>query len=184
MVKTVVISGYKPYELGIFKLDHPAVAYIKKAIKETVVSMLEDGLEWVLISGQLGTELWAAEVVYELREQEDYHYLQLAVITPFLEQEIKWSEQNREWYESILLEADFIDSVSRKPYENPWQFRAKNQFFVQKSDAMLLFYDLEKEGSPKYLYDMVLNFQQKHDYDLRLIGFEDLQFLVEQDQWG
>lgn len=184
MVKTVVISGYKPYELGIFKQDHPAVSYIKKAIKEQIISLHEDGLEWVLISGQLGTELWAAEVVYELREQEEYDGLQLAVITPFLEQESKWNEQNKEWYESILLEADFVDSVSRRPYEKPWQFRVKNQFFVQKSDAMVLFYDLEKGGSPKYLYDTALTFQEKHDYELHLIGFEDLQFLVEQDQWG
>ena len=44
----------------------------------------------------------------------------------------------------ILLEADFVDSVSRKPYEKPWQFRAKNQFLVEKSDVMLLFYDTEK----------------------------------------
>ena len=35
----------------------------------------------------------------------------------------------------FLLEADFIDSVSRKPYEKPWQFRLKNQFFIEKSDA-------------------------------------------------
>ena len=74
-------------------------------------------------------------MVYELREQEEYNHLQLAVITPFLEQESKWNEQNREWYESILLEADFVDSVSRKPYEKPWQFRAKNQFLVEKSDV-------------------------------------------------
>ncbi|WP_428908891.1 DUF1273 domain-containing protein [Niallia sp. Krafla_26] len=182
MVKIAAISGYKPYELGIFKQDHPAVTYIKKAIKEQLLALLEDGLQWVIISGQLGTELWAAEVVYELREQE-YDYLQLAVITPFLEQENSWSEQNKEWYESILLEADFIDSVSRKPYEKPWQFRLKNQFFVQKSDVLILFYDAEKEGSPKYLYDTAIRYQEQQDYEIRLIQFDDLQFLVEQDQW-
>ncbi|WP_338473253.1 DUF1273 domain-containing protein [Niallia sp. XMNu-256] len=184
MVKTVVISGYKPYEIGVFKQDHPAIPYIKKAIKEQLILMLEDGLQWVLISGGLGTELWAAEVVYELREQEEFNYLQLAVITPFLDQESNWNEQNREWYESILLEADFIDSVSRKPYEKPWQFRAKNQFFIQKSDCLLLFYDLEKEGSPKFIYETALNAQEKKEYEIRLIGFDDLQTLVEQDQWS
>ena len=183
MVKIATISGYKPYELGIFKQDHPAIPYIKKAIKEQLIVLLHEGLKWVIISGALGTELWAAEVVYELREQEEYHDLQLAVITPFLEQESKWNEQNREWYESILLEADFVDSVSRKPYEKPWQFRAKNQFFVDKSDVMLLFYDTEKEGSPKFLYDTAVKYQQKQDYDIRLIQFDELQFLVEQEQW-
>lgn len=183
MVKIATISGYKPYELGIFKQDHPAIPYIKKAIKEQLIPLLEEGLKWVMISGSLGTELWAAEVVFELREQEEYNDLQLAVITPFLEQESKWNEQNREWYESILLEADFVDSVSRKPYEKPWQFRAKNQFLVEKSDVMLLFYDTEKEGSPKFLYDTAVEYQQKQDYDIRLIQFDELQFLVEQEQW-
>ena len=183
MVKIATISGYKPYELGIFKQDHPAIPYIKRAIKEQLIVLLDEGLKWVIISGQLGTELWAAEVVYELREQEEYNHLQLAVITPFLEQESKWNEQNREWYESILLEADFVDSVSRKPYEKPWQFRAKNQFLVEKSDVMLLFYDTEKEGSPKFLYDTAVKYQQKQDYDIRLIQFDELQFFVEQEQW-
>ena len=171
MVKIATISGYKPYELGIFKQDHPAIPYIKKAIKEQILLLHEEGLQWVLISGGLGTELWAAEVVYELREQEEYSDLQLAVITPFLEQENKWNEQNKEWYESILMEADFVDSVSRKPYENPWQFRARNQFLIQKSDVILLFYDLEKEGSPKFLYETAIAYGQKQDYDIRLIGF-------------
>ena len=179
--KIAAISGYKPYEIGVFKQDHPAVTYIKRAIKEHLIALLEDGLEWVIISGQLGTELWAAEVIYELREE--YNELQLAVITPFLEQEASWNEQNKEWYESILLEADFVDAVSRKPYEKPWQFRLKNQFFVQKSDVMLLFYDLEKEGSPKYLYDTAVRYQANHQYEIRLIQFDDLQFLMEQDQW-
>ena len=183
MVKIATISGYKPYELGIFKEDHPAILYIKRAIKDQLMVLLDEGLKWVLISGALGTELWAAEVVYELREHEEYQHLELAVITPFLEQESKWNEQNREWYESILLEADFVDSVSRKPYEKPSQFRAKNQFFVDKSDVMLLFYDIEKEGSPKFLYDTAVKVQQKRDYDIRLIQFDELQFLVEQDQW-
>jgi uncharacterized phage-like protein YoqJ len=48
---------------------------------------------------------------------------------------------------------------------------------------MLLFYDTEKEGSPKFLYDTAVEYQQKQDYDIRLIQFDELQFLVEQEQW-
>lgn len=182
MVKIATISGYKPFELGIFRQDHPAVAYIKKAIYQRLQEMLDEGLEWVLISGGLGTELWAAEVVYDLRAGE-YSDLKLAVITPFLDQEASWSETNKEWYESILLEADFTDSVTHKPYEKPWQFRLKNQFLIEKSDALLLFYDIEKEGSPKFLYDTARKYSEKHDYDIRLIQFDDLQVFVEEEQW-
>ncbi|QED48386.1 DUF1273 domain-containing protein [Cytobacillus dafuensis] len=181
MASIAVVSGYKPYEIGIFKNDDPAVLYIKTAIKANLISLLEDGLEWVMISGQLGTELWAAEVVFDL-QLEGYEDLKLAVITPFMNQEESWKESNREWYESIIIQADFVDSVSRKPYENSWQFRLKNQFFIQKSDVLLLFYDTEKEGSPKYIYEEAKKEQEKNEYEIRLINFDDLQVIVEEEQ--
>ncbi|MEH6953251.1 SLOG family protein, partial [Neobacillus drentensis] len=58
-MKVLTISGYKPFELGIFKNDHPSVLFLKAAIKKSLIPMLDEGLEWVLISGQLGVELWA-----------------------------------------------------------------------------------------------------------------------------
>jgi uncharacterized phage-like protein YoqJ len=179
--KVAVVSGYKPFEVGIFKNDDPAVGYIKTAIKKSLLSLLDDGLEWVIISGQLGTELWAAEVVFDL-QLEGYSEMKLAVITPFLEQEASWKDTNKEWYESILVQADFVDSVSRKPYENPQQFRLKNLFLVNKSDVLLLFYDSEKEGSPKYLYETAQKYEEENEYEIRLITFYDLQLIVEEEQ--
>lgn len=179
-MKVLAISGYKPFELGIFKNDHPSVLFIKSAIKKSLLPMVEEGLEWVLISGQLGVELWAAEVVFEL--QMEFPDVKLAVITPFLDQQASWKENNKEWYESVLAQADFIDSVTKKGYEKPWQFRLKNQFFIEKSEGLLLLYDQEKEGSPKYLYDMALEFQKKHSYSIELITFYDLQMIVEEEQ--
>ncbi len=173
----MAISGYKPFELGIFKKDHPSAEFIRAAFRKELQGMAESGLEWVLISGQLGAELWAAEAVFEL--QERYPELKLAVITPFLNQEEKWNEANREWYESILLGAEYVDSVTRKNYESPVQFRLKNQFFIEKSDSLLLLYDPEKEGSPKFIYEMA---QRKEGYPIRLITFYDLQEIVEEEQ--
>ncbi|MDQ0155171.1 DUF1273 domain-containing protein [Robertmurraya andreesenii] len=181
MSKVVVISGYKPHELGIFGMNHPSIFYIKTAIKKQIRSLLEDGLEWVVISGQLGTELWAAEVVFELQD-EGHHELQLAVITPFLNQEENWNDEKKEWYESILMQADYVDSITKKPYEKPWQFRLRNQFLLEKSDGLILFYDSEREGSPKYLYESALNYQQQNDYQIYFIDFFDLQEIVEEEQ--
>ncbi|WP_174524207.1 DUF1273 domain-containing protein [Neobacillus soli] len=179
-MKVLAISGYKPFELGVFKKDHPSHLFIMAAIKKSLIPMAEEGLEWVLISGQLGVELWAAEVVFDLHK--DFPDLKLAVITPFLDQEMSWNENNKEWYQSVLAKADFIDSVTKKGYEKPWQFRLKNQFFIEKSDGLLMLYDQEKEGSPKYLYELALNYQKKHSYPIELITFYDLQMIVEEEQ--
>ncbi|NMD70365.1 DUF1273 family protein [Bacillus sp. DNRA2] len=180
MAKVVAVSGYKPFELGIFQNNHPSVSYIKLALKKELELLLDEGLEWVIISGQLGTELWAAEVVFDLQCQ--HPELKLGLITPFLNQEENWNEQNKELYESVLIGADFVDSITKKKYEGPWQFRLKNQFFIEKSDALILFYDQEKEGGPKYLFEAAQKFKENHFYDLRVFGFYDLQLLVEESQ--
>jgi uncharacterized phage-like protein YoqJ len=178
-LKNVTITGYKPHELGIFKKDHEAAQFIKKAIIKELIPMIEEGLEWVIISGQLGVELWAAEVVLDL--QLHLPDLKLAVLTPFYGQEESWSEANKEWYESILAGADFVESISHKPYENPKQFYMKNQVLLHKTDAAIIMYDPEKEGSPKFFYEAAKRYREKKDYQIKEINFYDLQVIVEEE---
>lgn len=181
MIKVIYISGYKSSELGIFKENDPGVVYIKLAIKKALLQLLDQGLEWVMVSGQLGVEMWAAEVTIELRKKL-FPELKLAIITPFLEQESNWSDKNKEWYSSILQRADFVDSVTKRKYDSPSQFRLKNLFAIQKSDALLLVYDEERDGSPKYLFQTAKNYQENNEYPITQITFYDLQLLVEEEQ--
>lgn len=176
----LAVTGYKPYELGIFQNNHPSIEYIKKAIKRQLIILLEEDLEWVMISGQLGVELWAAEVVFDL--QLEYPDLKLAVITPFFGQEENWNDANKEFYEFILSQADFVDSITKRKYENPSQFRLKNQFFINKSDGMLIVYDEEKEGSPKHMVSLALKNAEREEYPVYLINAFDLQAIIEEEQ--
>ena len=129
----------------------------------------------------ISPELWAAEVVFDLREE--YTQLKLGILLPFLNQEESWNEMNREYYQSILAQADFVDAIFKKPYEGPQQLRIKNQYMVQKSDAMLILYDSEKEGSPKYPYLEAQKRQDQSTYPIWQINFDDLQQVVQEDQW-
>ncbi|MEH7380742.1 DUF1273 domain-containing protein [Bacillus sp. JJ1533] len=180
-MKVVAITGYKPFELGIFGQDHPGIQYIKLALKHALIPMIEEGLEWVIISGQLGVELWAAETTYEL--QEEYPDLKLAVITPFLDQDEKWNETNREYYQFILSQADYVNSITNRKYDNPSQFRLKNAFFLNKSDALLILYDEEKDGSPRYMNSEAKKKSENEGYPLITINAYDLQVIVEEEQY-
>jgi uncharacterized phage-like protein YoqJ len=177
--KNVAITGYKPFELGIFKKDHASVEFIKRALFKEIFPLVEEGLEWVIISGQLGVELWAAEVVFEI--QNHVPDLKLAVLTPFLSQEEKWSDYNKEWYESIMAQADFVESITHKPYENPNQFILKNQVLLHKSDLAIIMYDPEREGSPKFFYEAAKRYKETNEYEVREISFYDLQLVVEEE---
>lgn len=180
MLKRLVITGYKQHELGIFDDKHPGVRFIKKALENRLRVLLDEGLEWVIISGQLGVETWAAEVVLDL--QEEFPQLKYAVLTPFLEQEKKWNEAKQEKYQMILEQADFHRSLTNRPYEAPWQFIEKNKFFLRNSDGMLIIYDEETEGSPKFTKREADLYAEKNDYQVLTITADDLRVVAEEEQ--
>lgn len=184
MIKTIYVSGYRPHELGIFNDKHPGIPIIKKAIENELKTLIEEGLEWVVLTGQQGVEIWAAEVILELKS--DFPDLKYSVITPFLDQEKNWNEIKKEKYNYIVSKADFVTSVSKRPYEAPWQFIEKDKFIIQNTDALLLIYDEENEGSPKYVKKLAENYAEKYDYPLRIINAYDLQVIadeLQQEDW-
>ncbi|MFC7370575.1 DUF1273 domain-containing protein [Fictibacillus iocasae] len=180
-MQTLLVTGYKSHELGIFKENHEGVYYIKKALLSKLSAFVEEGLEWVIISGQTGVEMWAAEVVISLKER--LPELKLAVITPFLEQEKNWNETKQEQYEEILMQADYVDSVTKRPYENPGQLKVKNAFLVAKTEGMLILFDEEKEGSPKYYLQAARQKQERGEtYEIHFITPYDLELIYQDEQ--
>lgn len=179
-LKRLVVTGYKAAELGIFSQKHPGISIIKKAIRKQLVALLDDGLEWVIVSGQWGVELWAAEAVLELKRE--YPELQLALITPFLEQDENWSEDKRDIYRSVVGQADYVNSVTKSKYDGPWQFREKNTFLLRNSDGILLVYDEEQEGSPRFIKDQAMKLAMKQPYTIYSINAYDLQSIADEEQ--
>jgi len=179
-MERLLVTGYKASELGIFSLKHPGIGIIKKAIKKKLIALMDDGLEWVIVSGQWGVELWAAEAALELKET--YGQLRLAVITPFLEQDEQWSEEKQTYYRQILQRAEYVNSVTKSKYVGPWQFKEKNKFLLRNSDALLLLYDEEKEGSPKFMRELALQQAASQPYPIVGITAFDLQELADEER--
>ncbi len=180
-VKTIAVSGYKAHELGIFDQKHKGIFFIKKALENRLRLLAEEGLEWVIISGQLGVELWAAEVVFSLKEE--FPELHLAVLTPFLQQEERWQDPTKNYYQDILKQADFVDSITNRPYDSPAQLRLKNEFIISKAEGLLLLYDEEKPGSPTYYLEIAKKRQVNEDFPILFITPTDLDLLVLEEQF-
>lgn len=115
--------------------------------------------------------------------QEEYVDIKLGVLLPFLKQEESWNEVNRAYYESILARADFVDAIFKRPYEGPQQLRIKNEYMIQKSNAILIIYDVEKEGSPKFAYFAALKRHEQEEYPILVISLDDLQQAAEESEW-
>jgi len=175
-LKVLTVSGYQPMELNIYDFNDARVYYLKMAIERRLENFIDEGLEWILLSGQIGVELWTAEVVLEMQNSYD---LKLALIPPFKNQEKRWPDAYQHTYQELIYAADFYQPIYKDDYKGPYQFRAKNKFFVNKSDGCLLLMDEEFPGSTKYFHEIA---KQKDNYPIYFISPMDVEEVVEDIQ--
>ncbi|KGP70834.1 hypothetical protein N782_02905 [Pontibacillus yanchengensis Y32] len=176
-MKVLAVTGYKPMEMGIFKIDDSKIEYVKETIKRRLIPLIEEGLEWILLSGQMGVEIWTGEVILELKEEYD---IKVGIFPPFLNQEQRWPEAQQEQYHLLLDSVDFTQPLYQKEYEGAYQFKAKDQWLLDKSDACLILYDEETGGSPGYFLDKAKAYQEKHEYEIYMITPFDIDETVQE----
>lgn len=172
-IKTLVLTGYRSFELGIFQEKDPKITVIKKVIKTVIENYLENGLEWLLVGGNLGVECWGAEVAFQLRQ--DYPDFKIAVIFPFADFGSQWQEAKRLKLQEITRQADFVDSVSHQPYEAPQQLRNHTNFLLTHSGGALLVYDREFPGKAHFFLRDAQAYAEKQPYLIHEITMDDLQ---------
>ncbi|MBX9097985.1 DUF1273 domain-containing protein [Streptococcus gordonii] len=168
---SVLVVGYKAFDLGIFGDKDQRLKIIKAAIRRDLIYLLENGMKWLVFTGNLGFEAWVLEVAKEL--QEEYNF-QLATIFIFENQGENWNEVNQEKLANFK-NVDFI-KYAYPSYENPSQFRTYNQFLLESTDGAYLFYDEENETKLKYLYRMM---KENEQYHIKKLTFDDLNEMAE-----
>ncbi len=182
-MKTLYVTGYKPFELNIYNNAQPEVKYLKLFLQERLRQYAEEGLEWVIISGQLGMELWAGEAAIRLKKN---YGLKLAVITPFLDHTSKWNEDNQRYYDKIMSGADFVSTVFEQPYQGGYMFKAATDFILNNTEGAVIIYDDDREGSPKYTVRAVVDFADENDYTMDIISLDDISVFINDylsNQW-
>ncbi|WP_099974787.1 SLOG family protein [Lactobacillus terrae] len=174
LLKNLWITGYRSYELGIFKDDDLKVKVIKNYFKNRIINYIENGVEWILTGANLGTEMIIGEVVEELK-QENYQ-IELAVIIPYQNFEGNWNDSNKQKLNIFLRKADYFSYLSDLSYTNYVQLINWQSFMLKHTDGVLMFYDLENVGKPKYDYKAVIKYIEKNpDYSLELVDFDSMQ---------
>ena len=172
IIQRLYVTGYQSYELGIFSEQDPKVKVIKNVLKRELVALIENGLEWVMISGSLGTEIWTGQIINELKES--YPEVKLAIIFPFEGFGSNWKEHNQLLLSELVQTADFVDAVSHQPYQNPGQFKNHVNFLLQHTDAALVVYDTEYPGKSKFFLGDVEKYLEQNPYELLTITMDDL----------
>lgn len=172
-IKTLVLTGYRSYELGVFQDKDPKIEVIKKVLKDRLTAYLEEGLEWLLIGGNLGVEIWGAQVAFTLRKE--YPEFKIGVVFPFAEFGGQWQEKNAALLAEVKRQADFVEAVSHRPYESPVQLKNHTRFLLEHSGGTLILYDDEFPGKPQWFLKDAQSFSETTPYRVEKITMDDLQ---------
>lgn len=168
---TVLILGYSAFDLGLFNDKDIRLEIIKKAIRRDLERLADDGVVWLVFTGDLGFEYWVLEVARDMKS--DYGF-QLATIFDFETHGSNWNEANQVKL-SEFKQVDFV-KYAYPHYEHKGQLRDYQKFLLENTDGCYLFYDEEKESKLGYFYQMMKN---QENYVTRRLTFEDLNELAE-----
>ncbi|MGT2912069.1 DUF1273 domain-containing protein [Streptococcus cameli] len=171
-VKSLLVTGYKHTDLGIFSEKDQRIPIIKEGIRSHLIRFLEEGVSWFIFTGNLGFEHWAIEVLKEL--QNEGYSCQIATIFCFENHGENWNDANKLKLATFQA-VDFVKYAYPR-YENPSQFREYNQFLIENTDGAYIFYDHENETNLKYLYHTMVN---KEEYTITVLDFEYLNEVAE-----
>lgn len=171
-MSSFLVAGYKNFELGIFSEKDPKLSIIKKAIRQDLIHLLDNGLDWLVFQGNLGFEYWVLTEAQALIE-EGYD-LALACIFPFANHGQSWSENNQLVLEKFR-QLDYVNH-SFSSYDNPSQLRQHQEFLLNNTQGAYIFYDEENETNLKYLFAAI---KEREDYDYRRLDFERLNDLAQ-----
>lgn len=181
-MKNVLVTGYRAHELNIFSQKHKGIRYIQKAITNKLIPLLEEGLEWVITPGQYGVDLWACEAVIALKPR--YPELRLSILTAYSNPEEGWKDDKKSYFQELLRGVDYCASVTKGPYEGVWQFTARDELLLRKTNGIILLYDEDAgEGSPRFIKEKAQKKALSGDYRYMSITSDDIQSIADEDAY-
>lgn len=136
-------TGHRPKKLPwkYNETDSQCIA-LKAELAKQISTLAETGVTDFFSGMAEGTDCYCAQIVLDLRRKNPA--LNLHCVLPCEGQADKWSDSAREQYQRILMQADFVDYVSRKYHDNCMLER--NRRLVEQAGILLAVYNGEWRG--------------------------------------
>ncbi len=142
--KRCAFTGYRPQKLpwGMDERD-PRCLRFKARLRETLEELIGRGYAHFLSGGAQGMDLYAAELVLELRKK--YPWILLEMVSPYDAQAALWTEENRQRHERLFASADVVTATGHE-YSRACILR-RNKYLVDNADLLLAAYDGKPGGT-------------------------------------
>ena len=140
-------TGHRPQSLPFrFNENDERCIDLKRRLKDTIIEMITQNGVTHFISGMaIGVDMYAAEIVLELKET--YPNISLEAAIPCENQSAKWAEQLRNRYNDILEKCD-IHTVLQHSYTADCMHK-RNKYMVDNSDWIIAVWNGKPSGTGK-----------------------------------
>lgn len=116
---------------------------VKALLEKAIIQAVEDGFLTFISGMARGVDIWASEIVLDLREENsDIH---LICTPPYEGFEKRWSLSEQRLYNTILENADYVKFVSEHYYKACFQVR--NIYMVDHSQRVIAAYNGSNGGT-------------------------------------
>ena len=130
-------TGHRPEKLN------RSEAEIKKDLEAEILQTINDGFVTYITGMARGVDIWAAEMVLQLRKQNPN--LHLITASPYEGFESRWTEDWKVRYNTVMEQADLIRYVC-KGYSKAC-FQIRNEWMVDRSARVIAVYNGEPGGT-------------------------------------
>lgn len=136
---TCSIIGHNPKRFKFkYKETNTGCKRIKKRLKEQIAALYESGIHAFLISGILGVDIWAGEIILQMKKEPQYSGLELTVIVPFDENDRRWDERSKRRLANLKKHSSVVIVGNRSGEECYFQ---REQYMLSHADCLIAVFD-------------------------------------------
>ena len=150
---TVSCTGHRPEKIknGCAE-ESTAVTEIKEKLRDAILEEIEAGCTCFLTGMAMGADLWAAEIVLELKK--DYPQLELVAVVPFAGQANAFPPRWKARYDAVLSKSSDVRILSPHYYKSCYHVR--NRWLLEHSEHLIAVFNGSRGGTMQTLNDALL----------------------------
>lgn len=130
-------TGHRPEKLNTSEKE------VKAALRKQIDQAVHDGFTVFITGMARGVDLWAAEIVLDLRKRNKE--IRLICAIPHDGFEARWSPSWQELYRYVLAEADLTRVISKGYHTGVYQVR--NEWMVNHSTRVIAVFNGQPSGT-------------------------------------
>lgn len=130
-------TGHRPEKLNRLEAE------IKKDLEAAILQAIDDGFVTFITGMARGVDIWAGEIVLQLRKTNPN--LHLIAASPYDGFESHWSEDWKIRYNAVMEQADLVRFIC-KGYSKAC-FQIRNEWMVDRAARVIAVYNGEPGGT-------------------------------------